>query len=145
MLILNRTPMAPLARLHDEINDLFNAVLGEPTRMTTAAIPPMNVWEEPDTYRIEAELPGFTMKDVQVSVTGNEITITGERTVDQKNEGAYLRRERGYGSFTRTWTLPTDIDADRVEASLRDGVLLLTLPKSPKALPRKIEVKTSTR
>ena len=148
MLILNRNPITPFAQMHHHLNEMFNSVLQEaarfsPTDAAARSTPPMNVWEESGCFRIEAELPGYTMGDIEVTVLGDEVTIKGERTVKEQPNATYLRRERTGGSFVRTWALPGDVNADDVEATLRDGVLLITLSKHEKALPRKIEVKAS--
>ena len=148
MLILNRNPVMPFAQMHNHLNELFNSVFNDsarfaPTEAIARSTPPMNVWEEGNCFRIEAELPGYTMSDIEVTVLGDEVTIKGERPVKEQSDVTYLRRERTGGSFVRTWSLPGDVNADGVEATLRDGVLLITLPKHEKALPRKIEVKAT--
>lgn len=148
MLILNRSPVMPLSQMHNELTDMFNTLFPVSPHVATPGVvsrtaPPMNVWEQEGRYFIEAELPGYIMSDLHVSVLGDEVTIKGERQIAAQEGATYLRRERRSGSFARTWTMPAEVDADRVEASLRDGVLLITLPKSQKALPRKIEVKAS--
>jgi HSP20 family protein len=142
MLIMNRVP---LAEMRNEVNQLFNSVLSDfPSvafRGQRAATPPMNVWEDGPKYFIEAELPGFSLEDVEVSVIGNEVTIMGQRRLAEVEGATYLRRERNSGTFTRKWTLPADIAIDQVQASMNNGVLQIVLPKSEKAQPRKIEVK----
>lgn len=146
MLIMNRVPVSPLNQVHNEMSQLFNSVFGTaaaPSQASGTLAPPMNVWEQDDRFFIEAELPGFSMDDIEVSVLNDEVTITGARKPAETEGATYLRRERRYGSFTRTWTLPTEIDAEGVEASLNSGVLLVSLPKSAKAQPRKIEVKVA--
>jgi HSP20 family protein len=150
MLILNRTSMTTFAHMNNHLSEIFNSVLNETARFSPAdaiarSTPPMNVWEESDCFRIEAELPGYTMNDIDVTVLGDEVTIKGERTVTDQPDATYLRRERSGGTFARTWTLPSEVNADQVEATLRDGVLLITLPKHAKALPRKIEVKAPSK
>ncbi|HEY4308497.1 MAG TPA: Hsp20/alpha crystallin family protein [Pirellulales bacterium] len=104
--------------------------------------PAVNVWEEGEQLFAEAELPGTKSEDVDVSVTGDELTIRGRRSPAAADGGAYYRRERGVGEFSRTLRLPYEVDANSVEATLRDGVLLLKLPKALSARPRKIEVQT---
>jgi HSP20 family protein len=104
--------------------------------------PAMNVSETDSDYTIEAELPGFRMEDIEVAVLGDEVTIKGQRTLTAPDTATYLRRERRGGAFSRTFTLPEHVQVDKVAASLNDGVLLITLPKSPAAQPRKIAVKT---
>lgn len=136
----------PFHRLRDEMDRLFGSVLenawATPFAPGQAAFPAVNIWESDSGYHLEAELPGLTMEDLHISLTGNELSLSGERkpeTTDDKS--VYHRRERGFGKFARLVRLPTDVDADRVEATLKDGVLNLTLPKAAAARPRKIEVK----
>lgn len=150
MLILNPTPMPSFSQLHNHLNQLFNTMLCEGQRCASsiappASVPPMNVWEDETSFRIEAELPGFDIKDIDITVMGDEVAIKGERKVKEQEGATYLRRERAGGSFTRTWTLPAEVVADKVEATLRDGVLQITLPKSEQAMPRKIQVKATSR
>jgi HSP20 family protein len=143
MLVLNRFPLNPITSELDEIFDnVFSASARNGSRATGFA-PAMNVWEDAGSYRIEAELPGMAMSDVEVTVLENDVTIKGERAIAEPGEGTFLRRERRGGSFGRTFTLPLPVDAEKVEASLKDGVLHVTLPKAAKALPRKIEVKAN--
>lgn len=105
--------------------------------------PPLNVWEDRDNVYAEAELPGFSMDDLEITMLGNELTISGERREMQVPQGAvFHRRERPAGEFTRTIRLGVPINADAVSAELNNGVLLVTLPKAEAARPRKIEVKS---
>lgn len=143
MLTLNRDP---LTQMRQDMNRMFNAIFGDlpQTIHSRISTPPMNVWEDDRNYYIEAELPGFSMEDLNVMVLEDEVTIKGERKLAPREGVTYLRRERQAGSFSRTWTLPTAVKADEVEATLSNGVLLVTLPKIDKALPRKIEVRAIT-
>ena len=104
--------------------------------------PAINVWEEGDRLYAEVEVPGLSMEDLEVFVQGDELSVKGERK-DVEAEGVtYHRRERGVGKFGRVLHLPVEIDADKVAATLRHGVLTITLPKAQAVLPRKIEVKS---
>jgi HSP20 family protein len=103
----------------------------------------MNVWEDEKAWFIEAELPGYRMEDLDISVLADQVTVKGKREVAEPQGATFLRRERASNEFERTWTFPADVSADGVEAALNNGVLLLTLPKSPKVQPRKITVKTA--
>ncbi len=110
--------------------------LGEPS-------PPLNVWEEADAFHIEAEVPGLTREQINVEVTHRDrVTLSAERAVCD-GDCRWHRRERGQGAFQRTIKLPAPVDADKVEASLADGVLTLTLPKAEEARPRRIAVKAN--
>jgi HSP20 family protein len=106
------------------------------------SFPPVNVWEEGDHLFVESELPGMDLKDLEIFVTaGNQLTLKGERKQPKVENGVWHRQERAYGSFTRTLTLPFPVDADKVDARLENGVLLLQLAKHESARPRKIAVK----
>ena len=106
------------------------------------SFPAINVWEVGDDLYAEAEVPGVKSEDVDVSVVGGDLTIRGRRGEAPEEGTAVHRRERGRGEFTRVLRLPIDVDAAKVEATLKDGVLLVKLPKSEAAKPRKIKVTT---
>jgi HSP20 family protein len=110
----------------------------------TAAYPPVNVWDDDANIYLEAELPGITRENLEITVTdGNQLTLKGQRKPAETGKTTWHRQERGFGSFRRTLTLPVLVDSDRVEARFELGVLHVKLPKSPKATPRRIEVKHS--
>jgi HSP20 family protein len=132
-------------RLREEMDHLFENFFGPgaatdmPGAGYVRGFPAVNVWEDGENLYAEAEVPGLTMEDVEVYVVGNDLTIRGERKECQQQ--AFHRRERGVGPFQRVLPLPIAIDADKVEAKLREGVLLIAMPKAEAAKPRKIEVK----
>jgi HSP20 family protein len=139
----------PIGQLRDEVDRLFGDFFGQvPEAMRwggTAgrAFPAVNIWERGDELYAEAEVPGLRSEDVDISVVGNELVIQGRR-MDLDEEGvSYHRRERGVGEFKRVLRLPVEVDADKVEATLHDGVLLVKLPKAAAAKPRKIQVAAS--
>jgi HSP20 family protein len=108
------------------------------------AYPPVNVWDDDANICLEAELPGTTLEKLEITVTdGNQLTLKGQRKPAETGETTWHRQERGFGSFSRTLTLPVLVDSDRIEARFDLGVLHVKLPKSPKAKPRRIEVKQS--
>ena len=136
---------APLLRLRSDVDRMFEGFFDDlpGTRPYGAAYPAMNTWEDGDSAHVEAELPGLGMEDVEVLVSGNEVTINGQRKIEVAEGAAWHRRERAQGKFSRTVTLPWDVDADRVEAKLRDGVLTVRLPKCESCKPRKVKVQTA--
>ncbi len=104
--------------------------------------PPVNIWGDNDKVYAEAELPGMPLDHLEIYVTeGNQLTIQGERRQRELDEGVWHKLERGFGQFSRTITLPVNVDADKVEARFEHGVLFVTLPKSEAAKPRRISVK----
>jgi HSP20 family protein len=106
--------------------------------------PMFDVREEKDVFIFKADVPGFKQEDVEISVTGNRLTISGKRDEETANEaGSYYCRERLYGSFSRSFTLPDSVNADQIEASMTDGVLMLRVPKTAEAQPKRIAVKST--
>ncbi|HWP65729.1 MAG TPA: Hsp20/alpha crystallin family protein [Candidatus Limnocylindria bacterium] len=130
-----------LLSLQNELQRLLQApgsFFREPS--SAGVFPPLNVFRAPDGgLIIRAEIPGVERHDVTVTIEGRRLTITGERKAADLN-GSYHRRERPHGKFARTVTLPEDIDSARTNASLRNGVLTLTIPQHEAVKPRRIEV-----
>jgi len=141
----------PIQQLRDEMDRLVTGVFANPavagaTRFITGrGFPAFNVWEDAENVYAETEVPGVKPNDLDVTVVGNELTVKGTRAEDTAAGAVYHRRERGRGSFTRVVSLPSEINPGAVQASLSDGVLLLTLPKAEAAKPRKIKVNAETK
>jgi len=103
--------------------------------------PPVNIWGDSDKVYAEAELPGMQLEHLEIYVTEeNQLTIQGERRQRELDKGVWYGQERGFGQFSRTIVLPVKVDAGKVEARFEQGVLLVTLPKSEAARPRRISV-----
>jgi len=103
--------------------------------------PLINMAEDKESYFLCAELPGIKAEDLDISITGNRLAISGERKIPSENKSAkYHRREREAGKFSRMLSLPNEVDASKVEAKITDGVLTVTLPKAETAKPRQITV-----
>jgi HSP20 family protein len=132
-----------LPNLRGELDRVFSDFFENDLLGRTPPFPALNVWEDAEAVFVEAELPGFTMDDLELLVRGNEFTLRGTRKPLDDEKAVYLRRERGVGEFVRFINLPVEIDADHVEASLRDGVLTVRMPKHERSKARKIQVKTS--
>jgi HSP20 family protein len=111
--------------------------------MTQAELQPrFEVKETKDSYVFKADLPGIEEKDVDISLTGNRLVVSGKRECEQRKEDErYYAFECSYGSFTRAFTLPEGVDAEHINADMKNGVLELTIPKRPEAQPRKISLK----
>lgn len=154
--IVNQRGQAPIARRPEEWDpfesmrqlmqwDPFQQLSrrwrsGEPM---AGFVPAFDVKEEKDAFIFKADLPGIQEKDLDISITGNRLTIGGKRDEESTQESAnYYCSERSYGSFTRSFTLPDSVDADNVQAEMRDGVLTLRVPKSAEAQPKRIAVKS---
>ena len=131
-------------RLHDEMNRLFGRYGNGFRESARGTYPPLNLWEDEHHYYVEAELPGFSLNDLEIYVTGdNQLNVKGERRQPQLDNGTWHRQERGYGSFSRAMELPGAVASNDVSAEFTSGVLTITLPKKEEAKPRRIEVKTS--
>jgi HSP20 family protein len=131
-------------RFHNEMNQLFGRFGVANGRNRQPGGPALNVWEDENAVYVETDLPGVPADKLDVSVTeGNQLTIQGERPAPEVANAVWHRQERGSGTFTRAVTLPTLVNADKVEARFEQGVLKLTLPKAEAAKPRKIAVKAA--
>jgi HSP20 family protein len=98
--------------------------------------------EMKEGYLFKADVPGIKENDLTINLTGNRLTVSGKREEEKKQEHeTYFSYERSYGSFTRSFTLPDGVDGDKVNASLKDGVLSILVPKKPEAQPKKVEIK----
>lgn len=139
----------PVVRFRDEMDRLFGNVFeGSPADRSWGVggrrpFPALNLWEKGDTLYAEAEAPGLEMDDLEVFVQDNELTVKGERKDAEGEEVTYHHRERGIGKFVRMVRLPVEIDAEKVAATLRNGVLTITLPKVQAVLPKKIAVEAT--
>jgi HSP20 family protein len=109
-----------------------------------AFVPAFDVRETKDAYIFNADLPGFRDQDIDINVTGSRLLISGKREAEQEAESdTYYSRERSYGSFARSFTLPEGTEPDRIQADLKDGVLTLHVPKRAESQPRRIELRRS--
>src|SRR5262249_1531409 len=126
-------------------NVLSNPTVAGATRLVTGrGFPAVNVWEDGENVFVEGEVPGLKAEDLDITVVGDELTVKGERSEAGDDQSSFHRRERGIGPFTRAIRVHREVKADQVQATLTDGVLLLTLPKTEAAKPRKIRVKTAS-
>ena len=145
MLATRWEPLTQMNRLRRDMDRLFDH-WGEsrPQQYSRSTFPPLNLWENDDNMFVEAELPGFGLDDLEIMVTGgNQLSIQGERKAPELEGGTWHRRERGFGSFSRTIELPGYVDSDKVTAEFKYGILTITLPKREEVKPRRIEVKVS--
>jgi HSP20 family protein len=133
--------------LQEQINDLFEDFPRLPSTrglFDRTASPALDVVEGPDSYTVECELPGMEEKDIDVSMASGVLTIKGEKKGQSERKGARVyRKETWEGSFQRTVSLPQNVDSGKVEASYRDGVLRIVLPKSDSARAKRIQLKSS--
>jgi len=108
------------------------------------SFPAVNIWTNDDYAFVTAEVPGVDPKDIDIALVGGALTISGSRYMEELEENTrYHRQERGYGKFSRSIQLPFNVNAARVEANFKDGILSVNLPKAEEDKPRKISVKTA--
>jgi HSP20 family protein len=120
----------------DPMSSLFSGDAG-----SAAFVPHVDVTETPNSYVFTADLPGVREDQLDISLTGNQLVISGKRESGEAQEGSrYHLYERTYGQFTRTFSLPSGIDPEQVTANLKDGVLTLTVGKRPEVQPRRIQL-----
>jgi HSP20 family protein len=127
------------------MNRLFRDSFGpegrEESLTTTSFAPPVDVYEDEHNVTLKIEVPGIDEKDIDVRIENNVLTVHGERRFEKEEKEENFRRvERQYGSFTRTFTLPTTVDAENVQANYDKGILKIALPKKAEAKPKQIKV-----
>ena len=140
----NKRHRGDLARLHGEMDDLFGGFFRgfDGPFAGCKAWPAVDVAEEEDAIIVRAEVPGCKADDIDISVHGNVLTISGEKKLsEEKKERGYYHVESTYGSFRRELTLPTDVDPSKIDATCKNGVLSVTLPKAEKAKAIKVKIK----
>lgn len=138
---LTGAPIAPFQSLSRELDRMFEGLLdGAGVRQ---GVPAVSIWEDEERFYLEAEVPGIQSDDLDISVTGNRVTLKGERKEHRREKATLHRQEWGGYRFERTFELPVDVDGDHIKAELRQGVLTLELPKAPQHKPRKIKVVAS--
>lgn len=138
-----QNPFSQLERMRRDMSQLSSALFGAPqSRIASSGVfPAVNIHEDKESYIVRAELPGISNQDIDIQITGRNLSIAGERKImDQDESVKYHRREREAGKFSRIIGLPSDIDAEKVDAKMVNGMLEITIPKSAAAKPRQISV-----
>jgi HSP20 family protein len=107
----------------------------------TDGTPRTNLYDNGDKFVVLAEVPGMTKEDISIKIQGNYLEISGNRRVDRPEKYRTHRSERPAATFTRSFTIPSEVDADKVEASLKNGLLTLSLPKAEEAKPKQISIR----
>ena len=139
-----RSPFDELERMRRHMDWLSDSLQARWFKEPFAGVFPLvNVTEDKDTFFVRAELPGIKPEELDISVTGNNLTVSGERKMPAEDANAtYHRREREEGRFSRMIALPAQIDPGKVEARSSEGVLTIVLPKAEIAKPKQITIKT---
>ncbi len=141
-------PFNEMISLRDAVNRLFEDSFIRPGAWpmpleSTVLSTPTDMIETKDTVVVKMSAPGVKPEDIDISVVGDTLTIKGEtKSEEQFEEGSYIRKERRFGSFQRTLSLPASVASDKAKAEFENGVLTLTLPKTEAAKPRAIKVTT---
>ena len=139
----------PFRDIQSEMNRLFDNFLGRPTATETgtgsrAWMPAVDMYETSDDLVLNFEVPGVREKDLSLSITGDVLTVKGERQFDQQSsDDNYLHTERAYGKFERSIRLPMPVQSGRVRATCRDGILEVSLPKAEEVRPKEIKIDLS--
>jgi HSP20 family protein len=145
MAIIRWDPFRDLVTLRDRMNRLFEDMSGrkgeEKELMTSSWSPSVDIYETENEVVLTAEIPGVDEKDVEIKVEDNNLTLRGERKFEKETkEENYHRIERSYGSFFRSFSLPSYIDQDKIEAEHENGILKIKMPKKPELRPRKVKI-----
>lgn len=136
-----RSPFEELHRMRQQLDQLFEDAATPHQRLSAGVFPLINLTEDKDNYYLRAELPGVKGEELDIQVTGNNIGISGERKIAAEEEGArYHRREREAGRFSRMIGLPGDINSDKVNAKIENGILTVVVAKAEAAKPKQISV-----
>jgi HSP20 family protein len=142
--VMRQDPWGVMPRLQDEINRLFNNRENDSSSATATWIPPVDIHEYGDRFELYVDLPGVDPSQVELTLDGGILTLSGERreqATNRSGEDAQARRtERGHGHFHRRFVLPDTADGEKVNATGKNGVLTVTIPKQAKAMPRRIQI-----
>jgi len=146
MTLLTRwDPLRDLATMQNRLNrfvrESYSPEVPEEALTTTSFAPPVDIYEDEHTIAVKMEVPGIDEKDIDVRIENNTLTVHGERKLEKEEKEENFRRvERQYGSFTRSFTLPSSIDTGQVSANYDKGVLKISLTKKAEAKPKQIKV-----
>jgi HSP20 family protein len=138
-------PFRDIWNLGDEVGRLFWGLGHRPLDRELEAglnfVPALDVAEDNEKMTITAELPGLKKEDVQIKVRDGVLTLSGEKKFEEETKkDNYYRIERSYGNFARSFTLPTTVDSGKIEATMKDGILKVAIPKKPEAKEREVKV-----
>lgn len=147
MALVRWRPFRDLVSIQDEVNRLYNDFFGRvPSRFegdwnASEWSPSVDISETKDDIVIKAEIPGLEKENIKISLQDNILTLKGEKKQEKEEKDTnFYRMERCYGSFTRSFNLPTTVQADKIKASYKDGILNITLPKAEEVKPKQIPI-----
>lgn len=140
-LSLSDDPTRSLVRLQEALDRVFERPLGWELGLSAGGVfPPVHVFSDTEGYVIRLEVPGVEIENLAVETQGNTLTVSGKRDTTALAKGSFHRRERWSGEFSRSLQLPQDVDVSKVDASYRNGILAVRIPRREEAKPRQIEV-----
>ncbi len=143
MTLVRWRPFRDIVSVQDEMNRLFNSLMSPSDRVSGVEewIPAVDISETDDSFLVTADVPGMKAEDIKITVANNTLTLKGEKkNVREDKKENYHRIERSYGSFERTFALPSGVESENIRAKYKDGVLELRLPKTKEAKPQEIKV-----
>jgi len=146
--VVRWNPIANFVSVQDEMNRVMDEVFGRRAfaegENPVVWQPPLDIEEQADRYLLHLELPGMKLEDIKITLENNRLVVRGEKTrTEEQKSATYHRLERVYGTFERTFTLTHRVKSDKVEATYRDGVLEVSVPKAEEAKAREIPVQTA--
>lgn len=137
-----KSPFSELENMRRQMDRLFQGLAGQQLPQAAGVFPLINLTESRDAYTIRAELPGIVPEEVDIQATASSIALSGQRKIPEENGSArYHRRERESGAFSRVISLPGDINPEKVDAKMQQGILTVVLPKAENAKPKQISVR----
>ena len=146
MNLVRWNPLGEMTTMQNRINRLFNAPYWPAGRMDDKTgmdmwNPAVDLYEKDDHFVIKAELPGVDKKNIAIDLKDRVLTLSGERSYENEvKEENYYRRERSYGKFQRVFTLPADVDSDKIKAEFKDGLLQIEVPKPERQKPKQVTI-----
>ena len=146
MNLVRWNPLGEMTTMQNRINRMFNAPYWPAGRMDYKTgmgmwNPAVDLYEKDDHFVIKAELPGVDKKDIAIDLKDRVLTLSGERSYENEvKEDSYYRRERSYGKFQRAFTLPADVDSDKIKAEFKDGLLQIEVPKPEEQKPKQVTI-----
>ena len=147
MAIVRWQPLGEIDRFKQQMDRMFDNFFGSETDVSEASAmwyPSVDIKETKDDFVLMAEVPGMSKDDIKINISENTLTIRGEKREEKKEEDHnYHRVERRYGKFQRSFTLPTQIQGNKVKAAYKDGILTITMPKKEEVKPKEIPITVS--
>jgi HSP20 family protein len=141
--ITRRSPNRTLRSLQREVDSLFDQFFNRSGDEGSSAVwaPQTDLVETDEDFQLRLDVPGMSKEDIDINLQNNTLTVSGERTSERTDEGEdYVRVERAFGNFHRTFTLPDAVDHENIEATYEDGVLSINVPKTEESTRRQIEI-----